>query len=256
MLEQLVRQFLYHPMPIARDQPLPRWVGDAEEVWMTADDGNEIHGLYWPPPLHDGSRRPTLLFLHGNAQTVFEWSMVRTDLQVAECGMLLIDYPGYGKSRGIPSESSLYAAGRAAMTWLVESRDTPLGEIVVFGKSLGGGVATELCADTPVRGLILESTFSSVPDVAKRMVPFMPSSLVFKTERYPSSERMARITAPVLVIHGDRDALIPVRQGRELYDRANEPRQLYVVQGAGHNDVAAIAGLTYGAKIREWLDGL
>lgn len=231
---------------------------------MNAADGNEIHGLYWPPPTDradDGAdegagRRPTVLFLHGNAQTVFEWAMVRADLQVLGAGMLLIDYPGYGKSRGIPTEESLYAAGRAALAWLVEVRATPLADIVVFGKSLGGGVATELCVDAEVRGLVLESTFCSVLAVARRMVPFIPESLGFKSERYPSIERMARITAPVLVIHGDRDALIPVRQGRELYDRANEPKQLYVVKGAGHNDVASTAGPDYGARIRDWLDSL
>lgn len=223
---------------------------------MNASDGNEIHGLYWPPPAPEGEKRPTLLFLHGNAQTVFEWAMVRADLQVLGAGMLLIDYPGYGKSRGSPTESSLYAAGRAALTWLVDTRATPLADIVVFGKSLGGGVATELCVDTAVRGLILESTFCSVPAVARRLIPFMPESLEFKSERYPSIERMARITAPVLVIHGDRDTLIPVRQGRELYDRASEPRQLYIVAGAGHNDVAATAGPDYGARIRDWLESL
>lgn len=267
MFELIVRRFLYHPTPIPRDRPPPRWVGAAEEVWLRPDrgdadggsganSGDEIHGLYWPPPERAGVTRPTFLFLHGNAQTVFEWAMVRDDLAAADAGMLLIDYPGYGKSRGVPTESSLYAAGRAALRWLVEERETPLADIVIFGKSLGGGVATELCTDNVVSGLILESTFSSVPDVAQRVIPFMPTSLVFTGERYPSSERMARITSPVLVIHGDRDALIPVRQGKELYERANQPKELYVVTGAGHNDVAAVAGTAYGDKIRAWLDSL
>lgn len=254
MLEQLVRQFLYHPMPVPRARQPPAWVEGAEEVWMRAADGNEIHGLYWAPPIRDGVTRPTILFLHGNAQTVFEWAMVRTDLQATDTGMLLIDYPGYGKSRGVPNESSLYAAGRAAVDWLGKQRGTRLTDVVVFGKSLGGGVATELCADATARGLILESTFCSVPDVAKRLVPFLPTNLVFKSERYPSLERMGRITAPVLVIHGERDTLIPVRQGRTLYERANQPKQLYLVADAGHNDVAMTAGAAYGTRIRDWLE--
>ena len=223
---------------------------------MRASDGNEIHGLYWPPPAGAGAARPTVLFLHGNAQTVFEWAMVRADLQALEAGMLLIDYPGYGKSQGRPAEASLYAAGHAALDWLQAERDTAIGDIVVFGKSLGGGVATELCVERAVRGLILESTFCSVPEVARRLIPFMPGSLVFKSERYASSERMARITAPVLVIHGDGDSLIPVDQGRALHERANEPKSLYIVAGAGHNDVAPTAGAAYGRTIAEWLAAL
>ena len=258
MIEQLVRQFLYHPTRLPKDASPPAWTEGAEEVWMRAEDGNDIHGLYWAPPEGSAEQpgpRPTILFLHGNAQTVFEWALVQRELAPAACGLLLIDYPGYGKSSGVPTEASLQAAGRAALSWLVRERETPAHRVVVFGKSLGGGVATELAATHQVRGLVLESTFCSIPDVAKRLIPFMPTSLVFRTERYDSLSRMPRIGCPVLVIHGDRDALIPVAQGRELHARANQPKALHIVEGAGHNDVSVVAGPTYGSWIRNWIDG-
>ena len=259
MIEQLVRQFLYHPNRLAREAPLPAWAQEATEVWMRADDGNDIHGLYWSPPAAGpsiGGLRPTILFLHGNAQTVFEWAMVQRELAPAACGLLLIDYPGYGKSSGVPSEFSLYAAGRAALAWLASDRDTPADRVILFGKSLGGGVATELAVTAPVRGVVLESTFCSIPEVAKRLIPFMPASLVFRTERYDSLARMERIAAPVLIIHGDQDSLIPVRQGRALHERANQPKTLRIVPGAGHNDVSMTAGSDYGSWLRDWVEGV
>jgi pimeloyl-ACP methyl ester carboxylesterase len=252
VIEKLIRQFLYYPARLRRDAPLPAYAADAREIFVTSSAGDEIHGLYWPAE----SGRPTLLYLHGNAQSVYEWAMVRPELAPLDCGLLLIDYPGYGKSSGKPTEDGLYAAAQAAYQWLVYDQHVAADQIVVLGKSLGGGVATELASTQPIAGLILESTFCSVVHVAKKLYPFVPAGMIFKTERFDSLDRIPTIGAPTLVVHGDCDELIPAAQGQTLFDAAGEPKSLYMVPGAGHNNVADTAGPSYGHTIREWMNTL
>lgn len=252
MLEFIVRQFLYYPIRLPADARLPDYVRGAEEVRIQAEDGETIHGLFWPSA--DG--RPTVLFFHGNAQSVFEWALVREDLAELDCGLLLVDYPGYGKSTGKPTEAGLYSAGRAALGWLMEQAGVAEDRVVLFGKSLGGGVATEVAQDRRVMGLVLESTFRSIPSVARVLLPMIPADAMFKSERYASIERIGSIRAPVLVIHGTVDELIPFGEGRALYEKANHPKELYVVEGAGHNNVSYVAGAAYGHRLRQWLDSI
>lgn len=250
MFESMVRQFLYYPTRLRRDAPPPSWASTAEEVWIEAAGGDTIHGLFWRAP----ETRPTALFLHGNAQSVFEWSLIREELAPLEVGLLLIDYPGYGKSSGSPTEEGLYAAGRAAMDWLSTTAGVTEASTVVFGKSLGGGVATEIARGRDLLGVVLESTFRSIPAVARKLLPMIPVGAVLKSERYESAARIEEITAPVLVVHGTEDELIPVEEGRALYELANEPKELYLVEGAGHNDVSMVAGEQYAIRLRAWLD--
>jgi fermentation-respiration switch protein FrsA (DUF1100 family) len=251
MLEGIARRFLYHPTVLGEDAPLPPWARGAREVWLDAADCNRIHGLHWPAP----EGRPTMLYFHGNAQSVFEWSLVAEDLAPLEVGLLLVDYPGYGKSSGSPSEDGLYAAGRAALGWLTAGAGVPEERVVVFGKSLGGGVATEVVRDRGgLLGLVLESAFRSVPSVAARLLPMIPAGAMMRAERYESAARMDAIHVPVLVIHGTEDDLIPVSEGRALFEAAGEPKELFLVEGAGHNDVSLVAGRSYGERLRRWLD--
>jgi hypothetical protein len=250
MLEKLVRKFLYHPTILGRAAPLPPYVKGAEEIWLETAEGTRIHGLYWPAP----AGRPTILFFHGNAQSVFEWALVASDLEALECGLLLIDYPGYGKSEGSPHEQGLYDSGRGALDWLDRQAGVASERVVVFGKSLGGGVATEVVQGREVLGVVLESTFRSFLHVARRLIPILPVEAMLNDERYESIERIGRIRAPVLIVHGTRDELIPLAEGLALFDAAPQPKELYQVEGAGHNDVSWVAGAEYGARLRRWLD--
>jgi len=251
MLEGIVQRFLYHPTEIPGSAPAPSWAPGAEELWIDSSDGERIHGLRFEAP----EGRPTVLFFHGNAQSVYEWCLVSEDLAPLECGLCLIDYPGYGKSTGRPTEAGLYAAGRAALEWLTSDLGIDPGQLVVFGKSLGGGVATEIVRRREdLLGLVLESTFRSIPSVASRLLPMIPTDSVLKSERYESLARMEEIRCPLLVIHGTDDDLIPVDEGRALYEAAGERKELYLVDGAGHNDVSMVAGAAYGDRLRRWLD--
>jgi uncharacterized protein len=248
MDEESLASLLYYPERLPPEMPPPRWAPGAREVWMRAEDGVRIHGLWWPEP----EDRPAVLFLHGNAQEVYSWSLVREDLAALECRLLLIDYHGYGKSEGTPHEEGLYSDGRAALGWLADN-GVPPSSTVVFGKSLGGAVACEISRGLDLLGLVLESTFRSLASVARQLFPFahqwMPDM-----EVYDSLNKLRDIHCPVLVIHGEGDMLIPVEEGLALHEAANEPKELYLVEGAGHNDVSLFAGRRYGALIRAWLD--
>ncbi len=250
MLEDIASRYLYYPDPIPRDMPPPQWAAGAREVWINTEDGVRIHGLWWLAP----EGRPTILFLHGNAQEVYSWSLVREDLAALECGMLLIDYRGYGKSEGEPGEAGLYADGRGALEWL-RREGIRAGETMVFGKSLGGAVACEIARGVDLKGLILESTFTSLASVARNLFPFARGYAPADTA-YNSLTKLPEIQCGLMVIHGDADMLIPVGEGEALFEAAGEPKELLVVRGAGHNDVSMVAGSVYGQRIREWLDGL
>lgn len=252
MLEQLVRKFLYYPLVLDKSEPLPSYARDAKEVWIAAEDNNEIHGLYWKAE----KKRPTLLYLHGNAQSVYEWALVKEELMELDCGLLLIDYPGYGKSSGKPCEQSLYACGRAALNWLTNKEGIPKKDIVVLGKSLGGGVTCEIMQGESVKGVILESTFRSIPSVAPKLIPQYIEGKIFKSEKYDSINKINTIKSPILIIHGTQDELIPFSEAEELYRKAEEPKSFYRVEGAHHNDVAMIADKEYGRTIKKWLDSL
>ncbi len=252
MFESLIRKFLYHPIILNRDAPLPAYAADALEAWIPLSNGLTIHGLYWPADID----RPTLLYFHGNAQSVYDWALVREELTPLEVGLLLIDYPGYGKSEGHPTEDLLYISGLASLEWLRIEQNIPPNQIVILGKSLGGGVATEVVRHTPVKGLILESTFQSIPSVMRNLIPMVPSNTILKSERYASIEKIPHIHTPILVVHGGRDELIPLEEARSLYKAANNPKSIYIVEEAGHNDVSLFAGSDYGQHLRQWLNEL
>ncbi|MBU4174962.1 MAG: alpha/beta hydrolase [Actinobacteria bacterium] len=218
MLEDIASRFLYYPEPIPPDMPPPQWAADSREVWIDTEDGVRIHGLWWPAP----EGRPTILFLHGNAQEVYSWSLVREDLAALECGMLLIDYRGYGKSEGKPGESGLYADGRGALEWL-RREGIEAGETVIFGKSLGGAVACEIARGVNLKGLILESTFTSLASVACNLFPFARGYTPADTA-YNSLAKLPEIQCGLMVIHGDADMLIPVGEGEALFEAAGEPK--------------------------------
>lgn len=246
-LQQMVNQFLYYPGPLPPDLPPPQWAGGAEEVWIKTGDGVMIHGLWWPHPAGE----PVILFLHGNAQEVYSWSLVHQELAPLNYRLLLIDYRGYGKSKGEPTEAGLYLDGQAALQWL-QDQGVSASEIVVFGKSLGGGVACEITQGLELKALILESTFSSLGSVAAKLFPIPFVERVLK-KSYTSITKIPEMRCPVLIIHGDRDELIPFQEGEKLFNAAPYPKELYIVHGAGHNDVSMTAGAQYIMRIADFL---
>ena len=155
--------------------------------------------------------------------------------------MLLFDYRGYGGNPGDPSEDGLAADARAAQQWLARQPDVDPRRIAYFGESLGAAVAVGLAVQSPPAALVLRSPFTSLPDVGAVHYPWLPVQRLL-LDRYPSIDRIASVSAPVLVIAGDRDDIVPMSLSRRLYDAAAEPKRFVLVPGAGHNDPELVDG--------------
>jgi fermentation-respiration switch protein FrsA (DUF1100 family) len=166
-------------------------------------------------------------------------------LCVAGLDVLLFDYRGYGRSTGRPSEPGTYRDARAARTALLARPRVAPDRVVYLGESLGGAVALELALAHPPAGLVLMSTFTSVRDMARRHYPIVPPQLV--PDAYPSLRRVRELRAPLLVVHGERDEIVPPLHAEALFDAAPHPKQLHVIEGVGHNDLVTVAG-------RRWAD--
>jgi fermentation-respiration switch protein FrsA (DUF1100 family) len=223
---------LYHPLRDSDSwEPPPAGV-KVEDVWLNGADGTRIHGWWFPHADSHGA----LLYLHGNAGNLSHRGHV-APLFMKSLGVsvLFVDYPGYGKSDGQPSEGGCYAAGFAAYDWLTKTKQIPAENVILFGKSLGGGVAVELAVNRPHRALVLAKAFTSIPDMAQRQFPFLPARWLV-TNRYDNLAKIGRCPRPIFIAHGDRDGLIPFSQGQRLFEAAPEPKKFLVLPNGDHND--------------------
>jgi fermentation-respiration switch protein FrsA (DUF1100 family) len=203
-----------------------------EDAWFTATDRVRLHGWYLPQQ----SPRAVVLYCHGNAGNLSDWAdVVRILHDRVGLALLIFDYRGYGRSEGTPSEDGVVADARAARAWLARRAGLAEGRIVLMGRSLGGGVAVHLAANDGARALVLESTFTSLPDVGKAHYPWLPARILMQT-RLDSLSKIGRYHGPLLQSHGTADRLIPYANGRRLYDAANAPKRFYSIAGGDHND--------------------
>jgi fermentation-respiration switch protein FrsA (DUF1100 family) len=223
----------------------PAAVGLEYEDVRFGPDGR-LHGWFVP-----GTGRTTLLWLHGNAGNIsYRVELLRRIRDGLGVSVFIFDYQGYGRSEGRPSERATYQDARAALAYLRSRPDVDERRIVYYGKSLGAAVATELAVEEPPHRLVVQSAFTSILDMARLHYPFLPLGGLLRT-RYPTIQRIAQVRAPVLVVHGERDDVVPLAQARQLYEAAGEPKRLLVVEGAGHNDVATVGGQRYLDALRE-----
>ncbi len=202
-----------------------------EDAWFTAADGTKLHGWYVP---HD-SPRAVLLFAHGNAGNISHRYDLLQELHELGVATLAFDYRGYGRSSGEQSEQGVLADARAARTWLAGKAGVGETDIVLMGESLGGGVMVDLAAHDGARGLILENTFTSLPDVAAYHYPWLPVRTLMRT-RLDSAAKIAKYHGPLLQLHGDADTIIPYSIGQQLFSVANEPKTFVTIPRGDHND--------------------
>ncbi|HTQ38882.1 MAG TPA: alpha/beta hydrolase [Pirellulales bacterium] len=202
-----------------------------EDAWFQAADGARLHGWFVPCD----HPRAVALFAHGNAGNLSHRADLFIQLHRLGIAVLAFDYRGYGRSSGVPTESGIIADGRAARTWLAQRAGIPESEIVLMGESLGGAVAVQLAAESPARGLVLENTFTSAPDVAAFHYPWLPVKQLMRT-RFDSAAAIGKYHGPLLQFHGDADTIVPFALGRKLFDAANQPKQWVVIPGSDHND--------------------
>jgi fermentation-respiration switch protein FrsA (DUF1100 family) len=245
----LERYFIY--IPERRLDVTPQSEGLAyEDIRFAASDGTMLHGWLIPAP----GAKVTLLWCHGNAGNISH----RVDNakylhRLLKINVFIFDYRGYGASAGSMgdlSEESTYSDAEGALAFLRGRPELASTRLVYFGRSLGAAIAVELAKRHPPAGLILETPFTSIPDMAHVILPIVPLSGWLRN-RYDSLSKIGALRVPLLVLHGDRDDVIPYEQGRRLFEAANPPKTFYTIRGARHNDTYIVGGDDY---FRAWAE--
>ena len=233
-----------------------------EEVWVpvvpqtaaTTRPIERLHG-WWIPA--EGRERGVLLYLHGNGSNVGGNVAHASRFQQMGLSVLLIDYRGYGKSEGaFPSEAAVYEDAAAAWQYLTETRQIMPGQIVIYGHSLGGAIALNLASQLPTAaGIIVQSSFTSMFDMVHRstVFGFLPIQQLL-TQRFDSIRKVSQLQMPSLFIHGIDDVQVPADMSEALYAAAPQPKRLWLVPNAGHNNVADIAGAEYFKVVEHFLE--
>jgi fermentation-respiration switch protein FrsA (DUF1100 family) len=220
----LVDSFIFFP-----ERQMPHPPAGVEERWITTGDGLRIHAWYAGAP----AEGPTLVWSHGNGGNIAGRAGVLLELHKRGMSVLAYDYRGYGKSEGRPTEAGVYGDVLAAYDSLRE-RGVPAARIICFGESLGGAVSIYLASQRPCAGVAVVSTFTTLRDVARSH--FGPLALL-AGDRFDSLRRIATLSVPLFVAHGERDEIVPFHLGEQLYAAAREPKQFLRIPWAQHNDV-------------------
>lgn len=234
VLWMMQRQILYVPSPVRQDRAV--WnAADMDIVTVRTEDGLDLEGWYKPP----AKGKPVIVVFHGNASHMGASAWKARPYMDAGYGALLPAYRGYAGNPGSPDEQGLYKDAAAFLDWLAKEKDIPPARTVLLGESLGSGVAVAMAADRyrDVKAVVLESPYTSFADLAQVHYPFIPFARYLVRDHYPSIDRIGALTAPLLIVHGRRDVVVPFSQGERLFTAANEPKQMLAVDAAGHNDL-------------------
>ena len=237
---------IFYPMHELYETPAD-WRLGYEDVTFYTTDGVQLHGWYIPYK----SSKNVLLFFHGNAGNI---SHRRNSIEIFHrmgLNVFIIDYRGYGQSKGKPDEQGLYLDATAAWHYLTDERDFTADQILIFGRSLGGAVAARLASVVQARGLILESSFSSAQDFARTVFPIL-SRLVLLRYDLNTAENIQRVSYPVLVLHSPDDEIIPFHLGEKVFLSAHQPKKFLLMRG-DHNNSFLQSQPEYEKKIYSWL---
>jgi len=246
LMPRFADRLVYFPSR-ALDGGTPAALGLAyEDVALTTSDGVRLHAWYVRAP----AARRTLLFLHGNAGNISHRLDKLAVLADLDLDVLLLDYRGYGRSQGAPDEPGTYRDAAAAYAWL-RARGVEPADLIVYGESLGGPIATDLAAHQPVAGLVLESAPSSILAVARYHYPWVPVQF-FLSAHYDALSRIGGVQAPLLILHSPADAIVPFSMAEQLYSAAPAPKRLVRLAG-GHNDSFLVAAETYRAALNDFV---
>lgn len=243
------RSFIYVP---DRMRPVPALAGvpDMNFISVQTADGLTLQGLYKPPANED---KPVILMFHGNAGSTGIRAFKARPFLNFGYGFLLAEYRAYGGNGGTISEEGLYNDARAYIKWLGENGVLP-GRVVLYGESLGTGVAVQMAVEYPgVRAVMLEAPYTALWKVAQRHMFMLPSCILMK-DRFESIKKIKNVTAPLLIINGSLDNIVPPAMGQSLYEAANEPKTIQVYPFAGHNDLYTHGAAGAMLKFLEYLD--
>ncbi len=219
-----------------------------EDITMKTSDGLNLNAWFVPAKSPTG----TVLFCHGNGGNICYSLDVIETLNKLNLNVLIFDYRGYGRSEGSPTENGTYTDAETAYQWLVNDKNIPESEIIVVGRSLGAAIAANLAKNHNPRLLILESGFSSTPDVAAKQYPIFPVRLLCRYG-YKTADYVKDIRCPLLVIHSPDDEIIPYSNGRKIFISAKEPKEFLEISGS-HNEGYADSGDVYVNGLRNFLE--
>ncbi len=240
---------IFYPMSELYETPAD-WGLDYEDVTFHTADDVQLHGWYIPNPQSEH----VLLFFHGNAGNI---SHRRHSIEIFHrlgLNVFIIDYRGYGQSKGKPGERGLYQDATAAWRYLTGEKGFTNNQVLIFGRSLGGAVAAKLASEVQARGLILESTFSSAQDFARVAFPVL-SRLVLMRYDFNTADRIQRVNYPVLVLHSPDDEIMPYQLGEKVFRTANQPKEFINMQG-DHNNGFIQSQPEYEQELGSWLKTL
>jgi fermentation-respiration switch protein FrsA (DUF1100 family) len=231
LLYVLQTKLIFYPGKLGADHKFKLSHG-AEEVMLKTADGESINGIFYK-----NKAREVILYFHGNAGDLSGWQYVAEDFTSHGYNFLIIDYRGYGKSSGEISEAGFYNDAAAAYDFLINKGFEP-EQILVYGRSIGSGVAVDLAANRKCKGLVLESPFSSLSKLANEKLPFLFPS-VFLRYRFDNVKKMNSVTCPVVFLHGSDDTLIPPAHSNRLYEAFAGKKSMIIVDRGAHNDLHA-----------------
>ncbi|MCZ6690501.1 MAG: alpha/beta hydrolase [Planctomycetota bacterium] len=250
VLRILENRLIYRPMRELRGDPSRIGIPFEDTSIASADDVR-LHG-WWVPEREAGL---AVLVLHGNSGNISYILEQIALFHALGVGILAVDYRGYGRSDGRPTEGGLYRDADAALRYLHEVRRFPLDRIVVFGKSLGGAVAVNLASKERVGGLIIESTFTTLKEFVRRFIRALPVHLLVQS-RFDSLGKIRGVAGPILAIHGEEDEVVPIDLGRRLIEAAVVEKEFFAVPGANHDNVLRVGGDDYRTRLQSFFDQL
>ena len=239
---------IYYPVP--EIEATPASIGLAfEDVMFEAKDGVKLNGWFIPANESKG----IILMCHGNGGNIsYRMDTIRIFNQLG-LSMFIFDYRGYGRSGGKPKEKGTYADAEAALHWITVNRDVLPQEIIIFGRSLGGAIAAWLAKEYTPKTLILESAFTSVPDMGVQMYPWLPVRLLSRF-KYSTIDYLKAVKCPVLIVHSPEDDITPYSHGKHLFEAAHEPKDFLDITGT-HNDGFLKSGKQYIDGLKSFISG-
>jgi fermentation-respiration switch protein FrsA (DUF1100 family) len=242
-------KLIFHPS--AAIERTPRDVGlQFDDLHFKARDGVELNGWFIP----HREARSTLVWFHGNAGNIsHRVENIKLLHEKVKINIFIFDYRGYGLSAGHVSEAGTYLDGEAALEFVRRELGVPPQRIILFGRSLGAAVATEMANHFDSQALILESPFASIRAMADIVLPWLPIGPLLRT-RYDVQEKIRGIKTPLLVLHGDRDEVVPFEQGKLVFAAAPEPKKFFAIDGAGHNDTFIVGGAPYYRQLEQFIE--
>ena len=232
LLYILQRDFLYHPPTASTAQRHHAWLQGFKAIKIKTNDGLTLDSWFVKP---EGAKKPVIVAFHGNADHAASMAYTLARPLADGYGILLLEYRGYAGNPGTPTEEGLYHDARAALDWLKKAH--PTLSVVLYGHSLGTGVAVQMATEYDIKALILDSPFDSALSVAQGIYFYVPFLSWLMKDQFLSDEKIQSVKVPVLFLLGEQDTVIPIRHGLRLADLANHPKTIKIYSQGTHVDL-------------------